>query len=84
MGNLTVKIENFSYYCEPAPSFTASVDGRTLVLTLNKATAVARCMGLHDMKLAFAGLDMKAGFDNVNIVGEDGKELGSAGIARAR
>lgn len=84
MGNLTVKVKNFSYYCEPAPSFTATKDGRTLVLTLNKATAVARCMGLHDMKLTFAALDMKAGFDTVNIVSEDGKELGSAGVARAR
>ena len=84
MGNLTVNIKSFSYYCEPTPSFTASKNGRTLVLTLNKATAVARCMGLHDMKLTFAALDMKAGFDTVNIVSEDGKELGSAGVARAR
>ncbi len=84
MGNITIDLKNFSYYCEPVPSFTASAEGRELILTLNKATAVARCMGIHEMKLEFAGIDMKAGFDTVKIVGVDGKEQGSASITRAR
>lgn len=68
-----VLIENLSHYCEPAPSFTAAVEGDVLKLTLAQPQQpVSKCFGPFTGKL---NLDVStANLAWVVVVDHEGKE----------
>lgn len=69
-----IHIENLSHYCEPAPSFTAAVEGDVLKLTLaSPEQPVSRCFGPFTGKIS---VDVStANVGSVVIVDAEGKEL---------
>ncbi len=79
-NQITVHLESFTHYCSPEPSFTAAVDGEKLVLTVAKpAGAVSRCVAPHTLD-AVVSLPGRNNVRSVVLVGDAGKELGTATV----
>jgi hypothetical protein len=57
-GNVRLAVDDLSYYCAPAPRFSASVreDGAIVVEVVEPEPPVARCMCAHDVSLALAAV----------------------------
>jgi len=83
-GEVVVRLRRFSYYCSPAPSFTATRVGDTLRLTLTTPDAVSRCVTLHDQALSFGDIDRGAWLERVVIVDASGHERVAGDVVRAR
>jgi hypothetical protein len=77
-NQITVHLESFTHYCEPAPTFTAAVEGEKLVVTVAKpASAVSRCVAPHSLD-AVVSLPGRNNVRTVVVVDVSGKELASA------
>jgi hypothetical protein len=83
-NQITVHLEGLTHYCSPEPSFTAAVEGEKLVLTVAKpAGAVSRCFAPHDLD-AVVSLPGRNNVRTVSVLGDGGKEVGSATVTAGK
>jgi hypothetical protein len=77
---IVVSLANYSHYCAPAPSFTATVKAESLEIAAVKPTgSISRCFAPHAMKLRVE-LPGRNAIRSVVLLGADGKQLATAVI----
>lgn len=77
---IVVSLANYSHYCSPAPTFTATAKAESLeIAAVKPASSVSRCFAPHAMKLRVE-LPGRNDIRTVVLLGADGKQLASAVI----
>lgn len=83
-NQITLHLENFTHYCSPEPSFSAAALGEKLVVTVAKpASAVSRCVAPFALD-AVVSLPGRSNVRSVSVVGDGGKELGTATVTAGK
>ncbi|HEY8144238.1 MAG TPA: hypothetical protein VIG06_16240 [Kofleriaceae bacterium] len=83
-NQITVHLAGLTHYCSPAPTFTAAVEGEKLVLAVAKPDgAISRCFAPHDLD-AVVSLPGRNNVRSVVVVGDAGKELGTATVTSGK
>ena len=77
---IVVSLANYSHYCSPAPTFTATAKTDSLEIAAVKPTgSISRCFAPHAMKLRVE-LPGRNNIRTVVLLAADGKQLASAVI----